>query len=82
MGHLPSVSIGSKEIKQTNFFKQLSPIMKELSLYKCNREAIAHGVNVASNIGYEKWEAQTGTRTTNKMIVKEILQEQTSLVNG
>ncbi len=35
---------------------------------------ISHGVNVATNIGFKKWEKQSNANWRTKEIVKELIQ--------
>lgn len=67
------IQITAKEIQETEYFKQLTPVLQKLTLQKKNRDEIQHGMNVSRNIGFENWKKQTGTRYVNQMIVKEII---------
>ena len=71
--------ITPEAIAQTEFFNTLDPILQKITLHKRNREEIEHGVNVAKNLGFEKWNQITATRYTNRMIVKEILEQSSKL---
>ena len=67
--------VSRRDIESTDYYQQLSPILKKMTMQKTNVHCIQHGVNVAINIGFENWDKQTGTRYTNRMIVKEIYEE-------
>ena len=68
-------NVSRKNIESTDFYNQLTPILKKMTMQKTNVHGIQHGVNVAIIIGFENWDKQTGTRYTNRMIVKEIYEE-------
>lgn len=71
----PPVTVSREEIENTEFFKSLDPTIKILARRSKNIQSIQHGVTVAKNIGFEKWNAQTGDRYYNRMIVKELIQK-------
>lgn len=74
MNHPTPIPVYSEDIKSTEFFQGLDHVAQALVLRHKNVKSIRNGVNVASNIGYEKWNDQTGDRYYNRMIVKEILE--------
>lgn len=62
-----------EKIEQTQTFKSLNSVQKKLTLQKTNVQHIAHGVNVATNIGFEEWVKICQFTERNKNIVQEIL---------
>ncbi len=54
-------------------FRSLDTMMQNITLKRYNMMAIQHGVNVATNRGFEKWNAETQEIYRNRMIVKELL---------
>lgn len=70
------ITITPSDIEKTEFFQQLSPILKRLTLQKNSRERIENGVNVATNIGFKQWEAQCGDRYVHRRIVQELVEQQ------
>jgi hypothetical protein len=73
--------ISFQAIEETEAFKKLSTVLRKITLSKTNRRQIEHGVNVASNIGFEKWLGQTNFSLSNQEIVKELVELNTS-ANG
>ena len=75
MEHLTTIRVTRTEIMATGMFQSLNPVLQKMTMRKGSVIAIKHGVNVASNIGFENWEKQTATRYINRMIVKELLDQ-------
>lgn len=75
METVKNIKITRSDITGTEMFQSLNPILQQMTLRRGSVMAIEHGVNVASNIGFEAWEKQTATRYSNRMIVKEIMKE-------
>ena len=61
------------QVSATKAFDGLSKIQKILFLKMNNLKQIEHGLNVAKNIGFDKWEKQTNVNYSNKLIIKELL---------
>lgn len=62
-----------EKIEQTQTFKSLNSVQRTLTLQKTNVQHIEHGVNVAKNIGFTKWERICQFTDRNKNIVKQII---------
>lgn len=60
-------------IQQTETYNSLSLMMKQLIIKRQSRLVIEHAYNVATHIGYDAWEKQSGFCNRNKNIVKELL---------
>lgn len=63
-------------VMQTECYQSMTPIAQVLSLKRNNLNHLEHGYNVAMNIGYDKWEAQSGFSFRNKEIVKQLLNKE------
>lgn len=62
------------QIMETKAFKELTPMLQNITKNKRNIMAIQNGFNVASYRGYETWEKESQSCYANKMIVKELLE--------
>lgn len=67
------IKITNEDIRKTEMFQELNPVLKMITLRRGTVLSIEHGVNVATNIGYENWEKQTAASYVNRKIVKEII---------
>lgn len=65
--------IHTDTIKQTNYYKGLSFINKQIVRSWNNVKKIDNSLNVINAIGIEKWETQTNTSKVNKQIILELL---------
>lgn len=78
----PPITVTRKDIEQTEFYQELNPILKKMTMQKRNVECIQNGVNISNHIGFDNWEKQTATRYTNRVIIKEIFEQKTSEIAG
>lgn len=62
-----------EEIKETKTYKSLTKFLKTFTLKRNSIKILEHGVTVATNIGYEKWEKQSNYHWRHKEIVNDIL---------
>lgn len=60
------------QIRETNHFKKLNKVQQDVTMNRNNVEHLKHGVEVSSNIGFEKWEQQSNFNWNNVQIVKEL----------
>ena len=60
-------------VKSTETFKCLSKVQKLIVANGVNVRHIENGVNVAMNIGFEKWDKQSQFNYISKSIVNELL---------
>lgn len=60
------------QIRETNHFNKLNKVQQSVTMTRNNVEHIKHGVEVSSNIGFEKWEQQSNFNWNNVQIVKEL----------
>ena len=67
------IRILREDVQETETFKSLSKVIQKIASTRNQISAIAGNVNIASNIGYEKWERQTNASWWSKAIVKELL---------
>jgi len=67
-----NISISWDEIKKTQTFMELSPMVQKTILNRTIVKHIEHGVNVSINTGFENWQKQTAFNYTNQKIVKEL----------
>lgn len=63
-------------IKSTPTFQSLSRISQQILLSRNQVKAMEHNITLAKNIGYEKFESQSSALYRNKLIVKEILNQE------
>ena len=75
MEQADTIKINRQQIMATEMYQGLSPILQSMTLRRGSVLKIENGVNVAMNIGYEKWEKQSDFLYRNRMIVKEIVEE-------
>lgn len=69
-GHLKSFR---EKVAETETFKKWSPVVKKISMTRNNLCKIEHGMTVATNIGFKKWERQTDSHPRNVELIKELL---------
>lgn len=69
---MSQINISFDDIRSTKHFKSLSFIQKKMTLEKGNVMAIQNGLNIVSNIGFEKWNNQTMASYRNTQIIKEL----------
>ena len=69
------IRISRKKVLETEAFKGLSPVLKRITTTRNQLSAIEHGVNVATNIGYDKWERQSNANWRTKQIVLELIEK-------
>lgn len=62
-----------KRIQETEFYKELNSVKKNISLKRQNRLVIQHGYEVAKNLGLAQFEKQTAYNYINFGIIKELL---------
>ena len=62
-------------IKETDAYKKLNSIQKEIIMKRQNRLVIENGYEVAKNIGVEKWEKQSNFNYRNKGIIMELIEK-------
>lgn len=55
METVKTIKITRSDITATEMFQSLNPILQQMTLRRGSVMAIEHGVNVASNIGFEAW---------------------------
>lgn len=67
-----SRTVTRNQIRETNHFQKLSKTQQIVLMNRNNVEHIKHGVEVSSNIGFEKWEKQSNFNWNNVQIVKEL----------
>lgn len=60
------------QIRESKYFQTLSKVQQVVTMNRNNVEHIKHGVEVSSNIGFEKWEQQSNFNWNNVQIVKEL----------
>jgi len=70
---MKTLSISREAIRNTTAFKALPRTSQNVLLNRRNVQAIENGVNVSTNIGFEKWEVQSHATGSSKKIVKELL---------
>ncbi|WP_424493919.1 hypothetical protein [Salinimicrobium sp. GXAS 041] len=63
----------TSDIKETEAFKNLKPLMQKIVMNKANLTAIHNGYNVSLNIGFEKWKNQAHPSYQNEKIVEELI---------
>lgn len=68
-----TITITREQIKKTKAFQNATAMMQNLALGRTNYRCIEHGVNVATNIGFEKWDAQTNASFLNREIIQELI---------
>lgn len=68
-----SIKVTREQIKETKAFKSASKMRQNITLNRTNFKWIEHGVNVATNIGFEKWDNQTQSTFTNREIIEELI---------
>lgn len=69
---MSQINISFDDIRSTKHFQSLSFIQKKMTLEKGNVMAIQNGLNIVSNIGFEKWNNQTMASYRNTQIIKEL----------
>lgn len=72
---MTAIRVQRKEVFETEAFKLLSPVLKKITSTRNQIAQISHGVNVANNIGFKKWEKQSGANWRTKEIVKELIEK-------
>ncbi len=72
----PPKTVTREQVEATYFFQSLNRTVQILAKRTQNIQTIQHGFTVASNIGFEKWNQITGDRYYNRMIVKELIENQ------
>lgn len=60
-------------VKSTKTYQSLNKIMKDIVSKRNNIVQIENGLNVARNIGYKKWENISNSSWANKLIIAEII---------
>tara|TARA_R100000781_G_scaffold113591_1_gene82412 strand:+ start:13184 stop:13411 length:228 start_codon:yes stop_codon:yes gene_type:complete len=65
-----------ERLMETEYFNGLPKVVQKIALQKNNLNHIEHGYNVAMNIGFDKWESQSGFSFRNKEIIRELIQNQ------
>lgn len=68
------IKLTKDQIKATSSFKKMNKIIQIMVVKRNNLMQIEHGVNVATNIGLEKWEQQSNVSWANRSIIKDILE--------
>lgn len=74
MEGMTAIRIQRGQVEETTTFKKLSPVLKKITSTRNQIAQISHGVNVATNIGFKKWEKQSNANWRTKEIVKELIQ--------
>lgn len=69
--------ISPEQIQQTAHYQAMNKLNQMLIIKHSNMVKIENGVNVASCIGFEKWNQQTHPRHDIKMIVGELAKKLT-----
>ena len=59
------------KILETESYKKLSKIQKDICLKRNNIKAIENALNVIKNIGFDKWDKESNSNYLNKLIIKE-----------
>lgn len=62
-------------IIETDTYKSLSLMQRQILLKRQIRLTLEHGYHVATHIGYDAWEKQSEFCKRNKNIVKELLEQ-------
>lgn len=70
-----AIKVTREQIEATKAFQKASKIIQKLTLNHTNMKWIIHGVNVSTNIGFEKWNGQTQSTFTNRGIIEELIKE-------
>lgn len=65
-----------EKVKQTESFKSWGKVVQKVTLSRNNMNHIEHGLTVAKNIGYMKWEKQCQFNNRNKELVKELYNQE------
>jgi len=63
------------KIKETTHFKELSKIVKDITLNTNNVRAIDDALIQINNIGFKRWSEISNFRYNNALIIKEIVQK-------
>jgi hypothetical protein len=74
-----NISVSWEEIRKTQTFMDLSPMVQKTILNRTVVKHIEHGVNVSINAGFECWQKQTAFNATNQKIVKELFELKTEI---
>lgn len=64
-----------KRIVDTECYKSLNSVQKNLATRRQNRLQIENGYEVAKNIGFEKWKNQTQYNHINTNLVGELINQ-------
>lgn len=67
------IKILRKDVEETQTFQNMDNFIKKIASTRNQITAIASNVNIATNLGYEKWERQSNASWWSKAIVKELL---------
>lgn len=67
------IHVTREQIQETDAFKKATKMIQKLTLNRTNFRCIQHGVNVVSNIGFEKWDQQTQSSWINREIIQELV---------
>ena len=62
-----------ERVMATESFSSWPSVVQKITLSRNNMNHIQHGLTVAENIGYKKWESQSGFSHRNKELIKELL---------
>lgn len=62
-----------QRMTETDFFKKLDTVKKDIASKRQNWLTIENGYNIAKNIGLEKWEEQTQYNFVNRGIIRELI---------
>lgn len=62
-----------EKVEGTKTFQQLNKVQKALTVQKTNISHLEHGVNVAKNIGLDKWKKTSITIAETSVLLKKLL---------
>jgi len=69
---MKNILITVNDIKNTNVFKNLSPIQQKIHLNRNSKRAIQQSVNVVANQGNKDWFKKTNASYYHQEIVREL----------
>lgn len=72
---MTAIRIQRNQVEETKTFQSLSPVLKKITSSRNQIAQISHAVNVATNIGYKKWEKESNANWRTKEIVKELIKQ-------
>lgn len=71
-----TITVSREQIQSTQAFQKANKVIQNVTLNKTNVGWIQHGVNVATNIGFENWQKQTTSSFTNRQIIQELINQE------